>query len=150
MSERLKAHLAGSSSDSSPELAVSVIPAKRGIATVALVVFLSGCATVSDLRNVPPTAVLSGMKPVADIAACITAGWMELATSLSPADVRALPRPSNGTTVLLNNPATNAPVAFADIDRNGNVTKITYYRQGTFNVNGYFARVDTAVQRCAQ
>lgn len=125
------------------------IVGKSSIASIALVL-LSGCATVGDLRKGQPASVLSGSKPVADVAACVTGGWMQLATSLSPADVRALPRPNNGTTILLNNPATNAPIAFADIDRIGNVTTTTYYRQGNFSVNDYFARVDRTVHQCAR
>lgn len=132
------------------EATAKSILTKTRVVPVALAVLLSACATVGDLRKGEPTSVLSGSKPVADIAACVTGGWMQLATSLSPADVRALPRPNNGTTILLNNPATNAPIAFADIDRIGNVTTTTYYRQGKFSVNDYFARVDGTVQHCAR
>lgn len=119
-------------------------------ASAFLLLSLAGCATVQDLRKDPPTAAMTTTKSISDVAPCIVEAWQGLSTRLASYDVRTLPRPNGGTTVLLGSPSSSLPVAFVDLERveATRETKVSYYTQSTLTIGSFFEAQEKTVRRC--
>ena len=115
-----------------------------------LPLLLVGCATVQDLRRGPPTVTMTTPKPISDVVPCIVDAWVGLSTAFAHYDVRTLPRPNGGTTVLLSSPSSSLPVAFVDLERLEAMrdTKVNYYMQSTATIGGFNEAQQKTVRRC--
>ena len=95
-------------------------------------------------------ASMTTTKSIEDVSPCIVQAWTELSTALASYDVRTLPRPNKGQTVLLGNPSNSTPVAFVDLERTepNNQTKVNYYVQKTLSIGNFFKTQEMIVRAC--
>ncbi|MCD9046798.1 hypothetical protein [Luteimonas sp. MHLX1A] len=99
---------------------------------VLLALTSAGCAGVSEMRTDGPFATFASGKSPDAVADCVAEAWtLQERFPLTP-DVRINPI-ANGRQVMIYNPQSMAPDAFADVTRDGAGSLITYYskhRQG--------------------
>ncbi|MBB4857205.1 hypothetical protein HNO88_000512 [Novosphingobium chloroacetimidivorans] len=97
---------------------------KRTLGAVALLV--SGCATVSDLREGTPIIDASSSKSVQAISGCIAAKWQRRSSPMTTA-----PRP-NGTSLILNGQQLTGavPALVVDIDDLGSMRSVKAFIPG--------------------
>jgi hypothetical protein len=122
----------------------------KALVSTLLLLCLVACATVQDLRRGSPKLTLTTTKLIGDVAPCIVEAWLGLSTALANYDVRTLPLPSGGTTVLLGSPSSSLPIAFVDLERveaTGR-TKASYYAQSIPSIGGFFEAQEKIVKQC--
>lgn len=112
---------------------------KRFLPLLVCAVTLSGCSTMSDLRNSPPSEQYSSSKDVSSLSECILFGWQE--NSNRYGDVFLQPF-SGGKTVL-----SQGSQEFADVTSSGKGSSVLFYHQ-----SGLFKyRIDAreeAIKKC--
>jgi len=86
---------------------------------------LTGCASVSGLRESSPDISLMSKRSVSDVVTCISSGWQ-----MRRVPTRMLPIPG-GQSLQADNPAlAGSPFAVVDVVVAGDGSQTRYYKQG--------------------
>lgn len=112
-----------------------------GLALIAL----SGCSSVSDIRENPPIIELAARRPAKDVAECIRDGWQEI--RIIGGSVGGVLQ-SSGERYSVIAPGAEMPWHVADVSPYGDGSRVSYHFYRTWQ--SPMARVTEVVKGCSR